>query len=259
MKVATAPRFSALSSKGETTSSASPKRLRERLLRVSLGRNGVSLLKDECWTQWCASEAKLAHLARHAAFQRHVLGEISRFSWTGATRAPPLATSCARICARSAADRHAAFPSPGRKTCRMNAPRRPQSLPFLHREGQNRAHFRTHVAQGPSISAPAGPARRAPRSARPGHAFRGKTSPQRAREEESRRPRIHSALRESTRRPASPTAGAATVCRRRAPQARNRSPHVREPRQLSPPGLLSHPRTLEFALSFGSPKGNPVP
>lgn len=65
--------------RGEIPTPASPKRLRERLLRVSFGRHGVFRLIDECWTQWCAREPKLAHLARQAAFQRHVLGPKSHF------------------------------------------------------------------------------------------------------------------------------------------------------------------------------------
>jgi hypothetical protein len=54
--------------------------------------------KDDNGTSERASEAKLAHLARQAAFQRHVLGPKSRFSWTGATVVLPVAPNVTRIC-----------------------------------------------------------------------------------------------------------------------------------------------------------------
>jgi hypothetical protein len=54
--------------------------------------------KDDCWTEGLPREAKLAHLARQAAFQRHVLGPKSRFSWTGATVVLPVAPNVTRIC-----------------------------------------------------------------------------------------------------------------------------------------------------------------
>ena len=59
----------------------------------------VFLLVDDNGTEGLPIEAKLAHVARHAAFQRHVLGPKSRFSWRGATPALPLAPNGARSCA----------------------------------------------------------------------------------------------------------------------------------------------------------------
>src|SRR5712692_6432149 len=47
-------------------------------------------------------------------------------------------------------------PPPSLKTCRMNAPGGPKTLPFLHRLARNREHSCTQTAQGQSISAPAG-------------------------------------------------------------------------------------------------------
>jgi hypothetical protein len=74
-------------------------------------------------------------LASQAAFQRHVLGPKSRFSWKGASDALPLASTCARICAELLRWLHAAFPSP-----------RAQTMP----------HERTGRAQNPPIPAPRG-------------------------------------------------------------------------------------------------------
>jgi hypothetical protein len=61
---------------------------------------------------WLVGLANLANLARQPAFQRHVLGPKSRFSWKGPITALPLAPNSARICAELRPDPYAAFPSP---------------------------------------------------------------------------------------------------------------------------------------------------